>query len=182
MTLNSMRFAAIFLAGVAVTAPSLASAQITTGRVGQEAPPPADNWSPRQPAYSVDEFKRGDRLDRIRTLIAQGEYQKARMALDGNRDRMRTPEGEYLLGVASANLGAYRAASEAFRSSLSLDKDHIGASLGFALTDLRLGRRDRAEAIATALDARRASCTAGCRGAAALDRASQVLRHFLKQA
>ena len=82
----------------------------------------------------------------------------------------------------SANLGNYKAASAAFRSSLSLDKNHIGASVGAALTDLRLGHRPRAEEIARAIYARRASCAAACGDAVALDRASQILEHFLKQA
>nr|WP_314443152.1 hypothetical protein [uncultured Sphingomonas sp.] len=180
MTLYPTRFAAMFLAGAAITAPSVASAPIAGGNAVHSAPRSVSNWTPGQPAYAVEQF-RGDRLDRIRTLIAKGEYQKARMALDGNRQQIKSAEGEYLLGVASANLGAYRAASEAFRSSLSLESGHIGASVGAALSELQLGRRDRAEEIARQIDERRASCNNGCSDALALDRASQVLRHFLKQ-
>jgi hypothetical protein len=181
MTRTWTSLAATLVAGVVMTAPTTVSAQISANRPQHMAPPPANSWSPRQPAYTVDLF-RGDRLNRVRAQIARGEFEKARMALDGRRSEIRTPEGEYLLGVVSANLGNYKAASEAFRSSLLLDKAHIGASVGAALTDLRLGRRDRAEEIARMIEARRTSCAAGCGDAASLNRASQVLDYFLKQA
>lgn len=166
-------------AAFAIALPAAGTAQITANRPVQRPEPP--KWSPGQPAYAVDQF-RSDRLDKIRTLIAEGEFQKARMALDGRRNDSRSPEGEYLLGVVSSNLGNYQAASEAFASSLTLDRSHIGSSVGLALTDLKLGRRDRAEDIARALEARRASCANDCSDAAALDRASTVLQHFLARA
>jgi tetratricopeptide (TPR) repeat protein len=180
MTHNRTSLAATLAGGLALATPAAVTAQTSGIDAFKVTPPPEHSFRDRRPPFASDQF-RGDRLQRVRTLIAQGEFEKARLALDGRRSEIRTPEAEYLLGVVSANLGNYRGASEAFRSSLSLDPKHIGASVGAALTDLRFGRRDQALGIARTIEARRASCTAGCTDAPALDRASQVLRHFLAE-
>jgi hypothetical protein len=83
------------------------------------------------------------------------------------------------LRVANSNLGDYRAARSDFAATLAGAPNHLGALVGAALLDIRFGRTDAASNSLARIEARRAACAGSCRDSAALQRAADVIRHFL---
>lgn len=176
MTRNCLGVATAFALVFTLAEPASAQA------IGSDGRPRADyNVSGSQPAHTL-QLRWNDRFARTRASIANGDYRVARDWLERDQSRRFSAEGQYLLGVATSSMGDYQAAYRAFRQSLAIDTNHVGASVGTALLDIRFGRHDRAEQTLRAIEARRASCGPNCDDAAALDRAAHVIQRFLGEA
>jgi tetratricopeptide (TPR) repeat protein len=173
---HCFRVAAACGAALALAAPASAQSPGIDAYRTNPAPVSAVGNPLILPAHSA--YAPRDRLSRARAEIARGNFRLARRLLGTGRS-LSNPEAQYLAGVASANLGDYRAAGRAFAASLALAPDHVGARVGAALIDIRFARYGNAEDALRAIEARRAACGAGCRDAEALDRGAEVIRQFL---
>ncbi len=164
---------------VAYAAPT--AAQTSGIEAFKVTPPPSEYYRYHQAGPVLPPGKT-DNLALAREQIAKGNYRAARKQVEGNRRARTTSEGRYLIGIAAANLGDYADASNAFQASLDLNPHHVGSTLGVALLDLRAGKRERAERALRQIETRRTRCAASCEDSAQLDRASEVLGHFLAEA
>ncbi|WP_426266171.1 tetratricopeptide repeat protein [Sphingomonas sp. LHG3443-2] len=149
---------------------------------GIEVTPPPSEYYRYHQAVPILPPGKSDSLAVARAQLAKGEYRAARKEVETNRQARTTSEGRYLIGIAAANLGDYADASRSFQASLDLNPHHVGSTLGVALLDLRAGKRERAERALRQIETRRTRCAASCEDSAQLDRASEVLGHFLAQA
>ena len=121
-------------------------------------------------------------LVRARAALDRGDFRHAARLLGSRSPQANGPEGRYLSAVAQSGLGQYGRARTLFRDALTQAPGHVGARVGLALTDLRLGHRAEAAEGLSVLEQRREECAGGCADAAALDRGTQLIRHFLEQA
>ncbi len=121
-------------------------------------------------------------LVRAQAALDRGDFRHAARLLASRSPQANGPEGRYLSAVAHNGLGRYGRARTLFRDALTQAPGHVGARVGLALTDLRLGRRAEAAEGLAVLEQRRAACAGDCADAIALDRGTQMIRHFLEQA
>lgn len=179
MTRMSFRLFAFSAAGLLASA-SPAAAQTAGIEAFKVTPPPSDYYRYHQAAPTLPPGKTNS-LAIARAQLAKGEYRAARKEVEGSRQARTTSEGRYLIGIAAANLGDYGVAARSFQVSLDLNPNHVGSTLGMALLELRTAKRERAEKIFQQIETRRFRCAAACEDAARLDRASEVLGHFLSK-
>lgn len=123
----------------------------------------------------------GTVLARARAEIDAGNFRQAQRVLERGVRNWYSAEPRYLAAVAHSGLGDLDEARRAFAGALTVDENHVGASVGLALTDIRLGRHEEAAAALTELEARRDACAGRCNNAAVLDRGVQLIRHALEQ-
>ena len=168
--LAAAAFALFGSAAVAqVSGLSAYSAAPTVARYG----PSAFGATPGGPSGSVV-------VQRARARIAAGDFASAQRILAN--DVLGAPESEaiYLSAVARSGLGDLEGARSSFAQALALDSSHVGARVGLALTDIRLGRHDEAAASLAELEVQRSQCRRTCAEALALERGTRVVAHFLE--
>ena len=172
-----------------ITATTLSAGFLTTAAHAQVSGIEAYRTQPQPAAYAplvsdTAVYRTGQRRDLLRAQAAldRGDFLHAARLLDTRSPQANSPEGRYLSAVANSGLGRYARARSLFGDALAQAPGHVGARLGLALTDLRLGRRADATAQLAVLEQRQAACASNCADAVALDRATHRLRHFLEQA
>jgi thioredoxin-like negative regulator of GroEL len=118
---------------------------------------------------------------RAQAKIAAGDFLAAQRILQNEVRGAPNAEPLFLSAVAHSGLGELEEARRAFSEALAADAQHVGARVGLALTDIRLGRHDEAAAALADLEARRAACARMCNNVVALERGVRVIDHFLEQ-
>ncbi len=133
--------------------------------------------------YVPGRFNRSaSHLERARAEIDAGNFRQAKRILERRVRFGSDPRPHYLSAVAHSGLGQLDDAHRLFASALAIDGEYVGARVGLALTDIRLGRHGEAAAALALIESQRAQCAGTCAEARDLDRGARLIRHFLDEA